>query len=167
MKKEILGFLFIVLNGISFYTCSLCRNTHDLIENTKESIYKEFFESYKIFGRTLSSYDIEEEKFKYTINGLKKIHFSSHEDIHQIEEFIKELCLIVPSIFTGFALAIVSMLIGYFFFAESSYFWSLNVQLIIVIPFIIVLFEWSVLIRSISIEKELKRMQRKYINREY
>jgi hypothetical protein len=158
---ELAGVIFGFLNSIAFFSCSVSRKARDILEDAKRSIFQEFYNRQKEFGRVISGLDIIEEQFEMAVNGIKKIYFSSHSDIHRISTSSRELTFITPITIIGFIFALFSLVIG-FFQPKNSNFLSLRNQLIISIPLVIVIFEWLIFWRVIYIEGKLKNIQNKY-----
>jgi len=163
---ELVGIIFGFLNSIAFFSSSLSRKAEDILVDAKRAIFQEFYNKHDKFGRVIKPFSIAEAEFDMAVEGIKKIYFSSHLDIHKLYSSNRELTAITPITIIGFILALASLIIG-FFQPKSSNFFSLRNQLIISIPFIIVIIEWLIFLRVIVIEKKLKKIKNKYEYSEY
>jgi len=163
---EALGVLFTFLNSIVFYSLKIYRDADNILEGAKQSIKDEYCRSQKEFGHIVSNYDVNERQLEESVDRLKIIHFHGHTDTHLLRMTNKELQIMLSIAFMGFVIVLISLIVG-LVSKQESVFWDYRNILIMLIPSIWLFFEISILLRFLFLEKRMKQIKSKYINREY
>ena len=163
---EALGVLFTFLNSIVFYSLKIYRDADNILEGAKQSIKDEYCRSQEEFGHIVSSYDVNKRQLEESVNRLKIIHFHGHTDTHLLRMTNKELQIMLSIAFMGFVIVLISLIVG-LVSKQESVFWDYRNILIMIIPSIWLFFEISILLRFLFLEKRMKQIKSKYINREY
>lgn len=158
---EVIGILFGLLNSIAFYTWSVVRKVDDLIRSSEKAIHQEFLSKQKEFGRILTRSEIVEDHFELVTDSIKKIYFNSHQDIHKLYWYRREVNVITPTTIIGFCIVLVSLILGHFQ-PKNSIFFSLRNQLIFSVPLVFFVVESLIFWRVNKIEKKIKNIQDKY-----
>ena len=163
---EALGVLFTFLISIVFYSLKIYRDADNILEGAKQSIKDEYCRSQKEFGHIVSNYDVNERQLEESVDRLKIIHFHGHTDTHLLRMTNKELQIMLSIAFMGFVIVLISLIVG-LVSKQESVFWDYRNILIMIIPSIWLFFEISILLRFLFLEKRMKQIKSKYINREY
>jgi len=158
---EIIGILFGLLNSIAFYTWTVARKIDDISRSAEKIIHQEFLSKQKEFGRIVTKSDIVEDQFEMAVDNVKKVYFSSHQDIHSLYYYRREVSVITPTTILGFSIVLASLILGQFQ-PKNPNFLSLRNQLVICVPFLFFIFECLLFLRVNFIEKIIKNIQDKY-----
>jgi len=157
---EIFGYIIISINTIVAVLLSFFVNIDKLFEEAREQINKEAIFVFKQFGNTRSNdiYGVEDIS-----KQLNKFLLQSHNDLHKIDKkegefnLHKTISILVVLVAVGF------VIIGHFC-PDTPKFWSYRNQFIIIVPFIILVYEVIVLLIMESTKKYLNKVKSNYKN---
>lgn len=159
---EFFGILFNVLNAMAFYIFTMCKKTDEEFENAESKMRIEFKRLNKESAKLSSNTYIEENQLENILSGLTNLHFNSILDHLNLDKMKNQVTIISYTAIIFFSIALLISILGYFFLSDD-----LKVVSSVVVPFLTFLLEISFLFRTRAIESRVKKIRKKYWERDY
>ncbi len=162
---EIVGYILGGLNAIFVIIVAINRKIDDILLEARSMIKEEFKLAYHEFANTSAAGATNLERLDMSVNRLKRLHCASISDLLKIKSI--EWCCnhIISFAIIAIIIITISISVGHFAIDESNN--TLQILLIIVIPFILFVVNLVILGTILKNEGYLKRVIDRYKKLEY
>jgi hypothetical protein len=164
---EAVSAIMTILNAFALNIIRHNRNLLGDLNTARDKISYAFDRQYLEFGRLISGQNIVEEQLISSVNGIRRVNFITHTDIHRLNG-------LTQTIYFCFTLSILAMICGILtLFAglqlnTSQLFWgSINRNQMLTIPIYSFFVQIFILCLLFWVEAALKRIISKYESRSY